>query len=343
MMLHRVLPASDPRASTSLPEWTVEPALLDECLRFFKRHYNVVTLRAVIDALDGGPALPPRSLLLTFDDGYADNEEYALPLLHRHAFPAVVFVTSDVVGRHRRVWTEDFWFAHVTGAVAPEDLAAVYRTLNPGAPPTTADAREMASEVVTRWAGLEEGEADSLLALLREPIVRLDEPHQMVTAEQLHHLHANGVAIGAHGRSHVALTATPDLESELREPRRTLAKALGLPSENEVDALAFPFGEHSPELVDRALDAGYRLTFTMGQALQPAPGGRLSSRLVRRVNLDAATFAPGGHFRPELAALILAHMPRAADFPPTAGERVPVNTPVQVPKQRPARRGGGET
>jgi peptidoglycan/xylan/chitin deacetylase (PgdA/CDA1 family) len=54
--------------------------------------YTPVSLDAVLaHYLDGAP-LPQRAVLLTFDDGYRDNLENALPILRRHGYPAVLFV-----------------------------------------------------------------------------------------------------------------------------------------------------------------------------------------------------------------------------------------------------------
>lgn len=54
--------------------------------------YTPVSLDAVRDYyLDGAP-LPPGAVLITFDDGYRDNLENALPILREHGYPAVVFV-----------------------------------------------------------------------------------------------------------------------------------------------------------------------------------------------------------------------------------------------------------
>lgn len=54
--------------------------------------YVVVSLEAVLDHYVDGKPLPDKAVLITFDDGYRDNLENALPILREHGFPAVVFV-----------------------------------------------------------------------------------------------------------------------------------------------------------------------------------------------------------------------------------------------------------
>jgi peptidoglycan/xylan/chitin deacetylase (PgdA/CDA1 family) len=53
--------------------------------------YTPVALDAVRDHYLLGTELPPRAVLITFDDGYRDNLGNALPILRRHGFPAVLF------------------------------------------------------------------------------------------------------------------------------------------------------------------------------------------------------------------------------------------------------------
>lgn len=54
--------------------------------------YEVVSLDAVLDHVAGIRPLPPGAVLITFDDGYRDVLENALPVLRRHGYPAVIFV-----------------------------------------------------------------------------------------------------------------------------------------------------------------------------------------------------------------------------------------------------------
>jgi peptidoglycan/xylan/chitin deacetylase (PgdA/CDA1 family) len=54
--------------------------------------YTPVSLAQVRDHYVSGGALPPGAVLITFDDGYRDNLDNALPILRRHGYPAVIFV-----------------------------------------------------------------------------------------------------------------------------------------------------------------------------------------------------------------------------------------------------------
>lgn len=60
---------------------------------------HAATLEQLIAALNGGPPLPPRSVVLTFDDGYADFAMAALPVLVSDGFVATDFVVSGFIGK----------------------------------------------------------------------------------------------------------------------------------------------------------------------------------------------------------------------------------------------------
>lgn len=60
--------------------------------------YQVIRLRDLLGFLQGRQAVPPRSVVLTFDDGYESHYRLVLPLLRQYQFPATVFLYSDFVG-----------------------------------------------------------------------------------------------------------------------------------------------------------------------------------------------------------------------------------------------------
>jgi peptidoglycan/xylan/chitin deacetylase (PgdA/CDA1 family) len=79
-------------------EWrmTVSPARFDEqCRILAERGMRGISLDEAEAYLFDGEGLPDGSLLLTFDDGYADNYFYALPILHKYGHKAVCFPVAD--------------------------------------------------------------------------------------------------------------------------------------------------------------------------------------------------------------------------------------------------------
>jgi peptidoglycan/xylan/chitin deacetylase (PgdA/CDA1 family) len=78
---------------------TVPVAHFDEQLaRLGELGYVVVDLEAVLDHFVHGSPLPVRAVLITFDDGYRDIVENALPVLQRYGYPAVIFVPVAFMG-----------------------------------------------------------------------------------------------------------------------------------------------------------------------------------------------------------------------------------------------------
>ncbi|WP_137939540.1 polysaccharide deacetylase family protein [Chitinivorax sp. B] len=60
--------------------------------------FKVMPLSALIPFLRGHASLPPKTVILTMDDGYRSVYDIAYPVLKQHGFPATVFLYSDFVG-----------------------------------------------------------------------------------------------------------------------------------------------------------------------------------------------------------------------------------------------------
>jgi peptidoglycan/xylan/chitin deacetylase (PgdA/CDA1 family) len=304
VMFHRVLAPDDRRTRTALVEWTIGDEAFDASLFFFRRHYNLVSLDDVVAAAHGTGRLPQRSLLLTFDDGFADNLDYALPLLRKHRAPAVVFISTDVIGRSERLWTEDLLWAARAGSLREADLQALYRLTTGHAVPAYTEPTALVREIVRRGPSFALTAVESVLGA-RADLHRIREPRQMLDREGIVELARHGVAIGAHGKTHTALDYAQDLADELETPRATLCSLLGPRARPGIDALSFPHGAYTPEILDRALAAGYRLFFTVKDELARLDKGRLRGSVIGRINVDGQRFAGSGQLRTERLAFTL--------------------------------------
>ncbi|MEX8495191.1 polysaccharide deacetylase family protein [Sphaerotilus sp.] len=95
LMYHRVLTEPDP-----LQPDVPHQALLAEQFHTLASAFNVLPLHEAAELLRNG-GLPPGAACITFDDGYRDNHDLALPLLREYKLPATVFVATGYLNGGR--------------------------------------------------------------------------------------------------------------------------------------------------------------------------------------------------------------------------------------------------
>ena len=102
LMYHRVLPKDDPRYASEQPGMRVTPDTFACHLRWLKRYFRPVQLDQWLQ--EQAPPGKRPACAITFDDGWQDNHEYALPLLREAGLPATVFLVADHIGTCRNFW-----------------------------------------------------------------------------------------------------------------------------------------------------------------------------------------------------------------------------------------------
>ncbi len=88
LMYHRVI------KTTNYDQLTVNPDVFEAQMRYLSQYCNVVSLDTAAKDLYLNKK-NSRNVVVTFDDGYLDNLEYALPILQKYNIPATIFVTTD--------------------------------------------------------------------------------------------------------------------------------------------------------------------------------------------------------------------------------------------------------
>ncbi len=90
----------EPRPGARSINLYVPPASFEQQLRYLhKRGYKSISLKQAIEKIRQSKPIAPKSVAITFDDGYLDNYEYAYPILKKYNFTATIFMVTDFAGR----------------------------------------------------------------------------------------------------------------------------------------------------------------------------------------------------------------------------------------------------
>ena len=104
LMYHSVCAEED--APWVAPRNRMNPRLFESQLRFLARKRNVIALGEFLRKCARGEPIPPKTVIITFDDGYRDNLTVAAPLLAKYGLPAVLYLATGYVGRAENQWAD---------------------------------------------------------------------------------------------------------------------------------------------------------------------------------------------------------------------------------------------
>jgi peptidoglycan/xylan/chitin deacetylase (PgdA/CDA1 family) len=256
---------------------------LERQLRVLATAGQVVALRDGLDALAGDGRLSPRAVALTFDDGYRDNLELAIPLLRRLGLPATFFLVPGLLSRTVEPWWETLSWAFARRT--RQRLTWERERVDGDAPHGWGAAFErIVEELKRRPEQARTGAVDGIVHQL-EPAGSRSERAAFIDWDGARRLVADGFTVGSHTLTHTILSReSPERQRhELAESRRLLEDRLGV----TVDVVAYPNGrrqDFAADTVACARATGYRYGLT---TIERWNGPSTDPYEVRRVVLDA--------------------------------------------------------
>lgn len=279
LLYHRVIDLpSDPQLLA------VAPRHFEEHLEILRRECQPISLGSFVDDLHNG-GFPARSVIVTMDDGYADNLYEAKPLLERFSIPATVFVTAGSIGSRREFWWDELERIFLHSCDLPGVLSLCVDGFEHRYDLGTA-ASCLADQLKrhAQWNVESNGEPSerhvvyrSLIKLLRRlsAVARRDlldqilgwaradsegrATHRTLTAEELLRLVDGGLLdVGAHGVSHsvLAMLTQEEQKADILGSKISLEGILG----SKVEQFAYPFGspaDYTKATAALVQDAGF--------------------------------------------------------------------------------------
>jgi peptidoglycan/xylan/chitin deacetylase (PgdA/CDA1 family) len=256
-------PAGNPSIVSATPE------AFERQMQHLLARYRVVPLSAVLEAQRGGTPLPPRAVLITFDDGYRDFGEVAWPILRRYGLPATVFVATAFATDPQRL----FWWERLHHAVEHASRPALGV---PGLGTLRLDSEAARrSTRLTLQAYLKQiphGEAMALVERLSSELAPDGaRAPQVLGWPQLRRLKQEGVFLVAHTRTHPALTqlSRAGIREEIRGSMDDLERELG----DVPPVFCCPFGLYDQRVLQELERQSVEMAFTCEDGHNRVPSG----------------------------------------------------------------------
>ena len=258
LMYHRILPDDDARAQMEEPGMKVTPSTFRMHLETIRQYFDTVHLSEWIRRRLSGEDMPKRACAITFDDGWADNYEFAFPIIAEMKIPATIYLVSDMIGTDRIFWPERL--ARTLTCIAEKHagqwshpaLEWLKQTQTSYRFTTVAPSPEQLSELIASAKALPDDEIHSRLDNIEREL-KLEKgvrKPSLLSWSQVTEMVSSGlVEIGSHTCNHIRLDAkTPAdvLEREIVSSKQAIEQHTNRP----VSSFCFPNGDYCSDALE---------------------------------------------------------------------------------------------
>jgi peptidoglycan/xylan/chitin deacetylase (PgdA/CDA1 family) len=279
---HAVL--DDPeRYADSIGSGIIHPTeTFREHMEILAREYHPITLDDLRLFLAGEKGLARRAVVVSFDDGYADNREIAAPILERYGISGVFYVGVGAIQDAAVPW---FCRLRYAFSVSKKDAIFDFREGRQRPLKQPADRYAAFLSASQRCACLTRSQQDAALQEIEKELAvspLAPKDCRMMTWDQVRELRQHGHAVGSHTVTHpnLAQVSPEEVQYELAESKRRLEEVLGEP----VIHFSYPSPilqpHHTEQTRKIGSQIGYKIAFTCTSGAVEAKDEPLATRRI---------------------------------------------------------------
>lgn len=245
------------KTQTTINNRHLPVAEFEKTIAYFSKNFNIVPLSALMDMRRSGNLPKQKTIALTFDDGYLNNFETALPILKKYNVPATYYIISKCLQDPQFLaWPDalDLYY-HLKGGTVTlnnQTFAAPQFRNAANNMPLADYLKTLGADTVTVVATIVGSKHDT-----ENKRQQLSELLQLVTADQLKQYSTEPLLeIGSHSHAHYCMEYLSDnvaLE-EFLSSKKLLETCIGKP----VSSFAFPDGSYTKRSLELCKEAGYK-------------------------------------------------------------------------------------
>ena len=280
LMYHRI-------AEPDLDPWglSVSPRHFDEQLEVIHKHFHPLNMQELLRCLEKG-RIPDRAIVVTFDDGYADNLYNAKPLLEKYNVPATIYLVTEALLDQRSFWWDELEWILMQPGTLPASLElnlngrryswqlgnarqySIQERQQDGqrrpwdaTPGTRLAFFYLIWQHLQKLPRLERLEALDAIRIWAEINETYRREDRILTKEEAHTLGEGAlIELGAHTMTHPSLKtlSTPEQKEEIVGSKVKLENLLG----RQVTSFSYPHGEYSAQTIELVRRAGFETATT---------------------------------------------------------------------------------
>ena len=250
LMYHSVMETPEAEANT-LGRIMHSSAIFRRQMEVLARDFNPVTLDDALDFVRGQKTLKGRPVVITFDDGYADNVEIAIPILNQVGVPATFYIAVESVNSRTLPWPSRLRYAmYTTRKNSWKASDGTQYLMN------TFEERDRAvlraSDECCQFAGVAQENYVRKIEIELDAAVPKSKGELMMTWDQVRSVVSNGHIIGSHTMTHpnMAYVSESDAFHELQASKLKLETELG----RGVTHFSYPCPAMSPHWTPRTVE-----------------------------------------------------------------------------------------
>jgi peptidoglycan/xylan/chitin deacetylase (PgdA/CDA1 family) len=265
---------------------SASPKVFEVQMKYISANYHPVSLWDVLEALErNGPLnLPPRALLVTFDDAYQDFAQNAWPVLQHYRIPVTLFVPTAFPDHPERFFWWDRLF-HALHTTVKREVATSIGNFTIDTNPRRYQAN---LRLKNHIKSLPNDAVTGFIEDLEHQLNVSPRSNCVLGWGALRKLATEGVVLAAHTQTHPIMNHLPlsAMQAEAQGSFSALQREIG----ETPPVFAYPSGFHKPEVVSAVRAAGFKLAFTTERGINIL--GQADPLRLNRINVGTQTTIP---------------------------------------------------
>ena len=282
---HRV---ADPKTTPKLHPRIISatPENFARQMRHLAKHYCVISMEELLDAVERKAHIPDGAVLITFDDAYTDFNEIAWPILQYYRLPVTLFVPTAYPDQPQRAFWWDRLYQAITFTTRAEWSINGLGTLSLH---TTEQRTNSLRLVQNHVKTLPHVDAVQFVDAVCYKLGKEQKTEKTVMSwDEIRQLAKYGVTIGAHTQTHPIMTkltseaAQQEISGSLQDLHHHLGHVLPI--------FCYPDGGHNDKIIELLKQNGVKLALTTLRGLNHL--GSMDPYRLRRNNITQRSTLP---------------------------------------------------